>query len=333
MKKLAAEKVEGQTMAIICRLFGKSWQAYYQHGDTLERQLKTEEIIVQFILEIRQLDPGIGGEKLQLIYQRRFGKDYEYMVGRTKMEAIISKYGPNVRKRIRKPRTTDSSHGLPTWPNLIKELIPVRKNQVWVTDITYIPIWLDYEKGTYIFCYLTLITDYYTKEIIGWSVGDSLETKYCIESLEMALDRLAEEDTVDLILHSDRGTQFVSYAYTSILLGVEGIRISMTENSDPKDNAVAERENGIMKNELLKDFAFRSIEEVRKAVRRAVEFNNNERPHLSLDNMTPAEAAKQTGRLKKRWRSYREEWLDSLQVKPGATTLEQQTLDLVEQAR
>ena len=90
---------------------------------------------------------------------------------------------------------------------------------------------------------------------------------------------------------------------------------------------------GIMKNELLKDFAFRSIEEVRKAVRRAVEFYNNERPHLSLDNMTPAEAAMQTGRLKKRWRSYREEWLDSLQVKPGATTLEQQTLDLVEQAR
>lgn len=333
MKRLAAERVKGLTMAILCDLFGKSWQAYYKHGNTLEKQLKTEQIVLEFVREIRAIDPGIGGEKIHLIYLRRFGRDYDYMVGRTKMESILSKYGLNIRKRIRKPRTTDSSHGLPTWPNLIKDIIPVRKNQIWVTDITYIPIWIDYDKGEYIFCYLTLITDYYTKEIVGWCVGDSLEAKYCIESLTMALERLVGEPEVDLILHSDRGTQFVSYAYTSVVLGTEGIRISMTECGDPKDNAVAERANGIVKNELLKDFAFRSIGEVIKAVRRAVEFYNNERPHLSLDNMTPAQAAKRSGRIQKRWRSYREEWLDSLAVHVGATTLTQQTLDLVEQAQ
>lgn len=151
-------------MGLLCRLFGKSWQAYYQHRDTLSKQLLTEEMVLQFIREIREHDPGIGGEKLHAMYLGRFGRDYEYMVGRDKMEMIIAENNLNVRKPRRKPRTTDSSHGLPTYPNLIKELIPTRKNQVWVTDITYIPIWISEDE--YIFCYLSIISDYYTKEII-----------------------------------------------------------------------------------------------------------------------------------------------------------------------
>ena len=97
-------------------------------------------MVVQFIREIRERDPGIGGAKLHAIYQSRFGCDYAYMVGRDKMERIIAKNSLNVRLPRRKPRTTDSSHGYPTYPNLVKSLIPTRKNQVWVTDITYIPI-------------------------------------------------------------------------------------------------------------------------------------------------------------------------------------------------
>ena len=140
MKKLAAEKVKGQTMGLLCRLFGKSWQAYYQHRDTLAKERMREEMVLQYVREVRSVDPGIGGEKLQIMYLRQFGKDYQYMVGRDKMEDILARNNLHVRMRRRRPRTTDSTHGLPTYPNLVKELIPERKNQVWVTDITYFPI-------------------------------------------------------------------------------------------------------------------------------------------------------------------------------------------------
>ena len=96
MKTLAAEKVKGQTMCLLCRLFGKSWQAYYQHQDTLGKQRLREEMVIQFIKDIRRLDPGIGGEKLHYMYRERFGADYEYMVGRDKMEAIRIKYEQNM---------------------------------------------------------------------------------------------------------------------------------------------------------------------------------------------------------------------------------------------
>ena len=260
---LAAEKVKGQTMCLLCRLFGKSWQAYYQHQDTLGKQRLKEEMVIQFVKDIRRLDPGIGGEKLHYMYRERFGADYKYMVGRDKMEAIIARNGLNVRLLRRRPRTTDSTHGLPTYPNLVKDLIPIRKNQVWVTDITYVPIWNP--DGTYTFCYLSMITDCYTKEIIAWYVGETMEAWCSVECLMMALEKLDTEEVINLIHHSDRGVQYVSAAYTSLLIDA-GIQISMTETGDPKDNAVAERQNNTVKNELLKDIKFHSIGEVRGSI-------------------------------------------------------------------
>ena len=314
-------------MRLLCRLFGKSWQAYYQHKDTLIKERLREEMVVQLVKEIRQVDPGIGGEKLHYMYRQRFGEDYEYMVGRDKMETIISANGLNVRISRKRPRTTDSSHGLPTYPNLVKELVPMRKNQLWVTDITYIPIWInEYE---YFFCYLSMITDYYTKEIIGWYVEESMEAWCSVECLMQALDAIVEEDEIDLIHHSDRGVQYVSAAYTSVLLEAR-IKISMTESGDPKDNAVAERQNNTIKNELLKDFKFHSVDEVKKAMGKAVEFYNNERPHMSLDNMTPRQAAQYRGKIKKKWTSYRERHLESLEVQEGCSTFAKQTLNVVE---
>ena len=316
-------------MSLLCRLFGKSWQAYYQHRDTLEKHLLTEEMVVQFIHEIREYDPGIGGEKLHTIYMSRFGADYEYMVGRDKMEAIIADNNLYVRKPRRKPRTTDSTHGLPTYPNLIKELIPTRKNQVWVTDITYIPIWTSDDE--YIFCYLSMISDYYTKEIIGWYVGETLEAWHSVECLLQAVETLGGEEPIDLIHHSDRGVQYVSAAYTSVLYEA-GIRISMTESGDPKDNAVAERLNNTIKNEMFKDIKFHSIDEVRAAMAKAVHFFNNERPHMSLDNMTPHQAASYKGKINKKWTSYREKYLENLEICEGSTTFASQTLNMIEHA-
>lgn len=285
---------------------------------------------VDYIREVRQLDPGISGEKIHFMYKRQFGKDYKYMVGRDKMEEIIARNNLYVRVRHKRPRTTDSTHGLPTFPNLIKELIPERKNQVWVTDITYIPIWIsDYE---YIFCYLSMITDYYTKEIIGWYVGETMEAWCSVECLMMALEQLVGLDAVDLIHHSDRGVQYVSAAYTSVLIEA-GVKISMTECGDPKENAVAERQNNTIKNEFLKDIRFHSIGEVRQAVRKAVEFYNNERPHMSLDNMTPRQAASYKGHISKKWTSYRENHLRNLEIQKGATNFAPQTLELIEELK
>jgi len=309
-------------MSLLCRLFGKSWQAYYQHRDTLEKQLLTEEMVLQFIHEIRKYDPGIGGSKLHDMYLKRFGSNYEYMVGRDKMEAIIADNNLYVRKPRRKPRTTDSTHGLPTYPNLIKDMLITRKNQVWVTDITYIPVWISDDE--YTFCYLSMISDYYTKEIIGWYVGETLEAWHSVECLLQAVETLAGEEPVNLIHHSDRGIQYISAAYTSVLYEA-GIRISMTESGDPKDNAVAERLNNTIKNEMFKDIKFHSIDEVRKAMVKAVDFFNNERPHMSLDNMTPRQATSFTGKIKKKWTSYREKYLYNLEMQEGVTNFVPQT--------
>ena len=280
-----------------------STQAYYKHGDSQMRKLADESFVVEFIHRIRQKDRGIGGGKLWQMYRREFGS--EHSVGYNRFYDIIEKHNLKVRKKRRRAKTTDSSHDLPLYPNLVKELIPTRPNQLWVSDITYMVIYLNAQTGDYGFCYLSLVTDYYTKEIVGWSVGDTLESKFAIEALNMALGRLDKSLVYDLIHHSDRGVQYASFAYTDILRA-NNIKISMTECGDPKENAVAERVNGIIKNELLMGMSFFSIDEVRAAVKSAIDFYNNERPHMSLDWRTPAEAALCTGELKKKWVSYKE---------------------------
>lgn len=210
-----------------------------------------------------------------------------------------------MRKRKRRTATTDSRHDLPVYPNLVKELSPTHPCQLMVSDISYIPLGINQESERYTFCYLSLVTDYYTKEIIGYSVGNTLEAKYPEQALEMALRHYKGKDLSDLIHHSDRGVQYASYAYTGRLKDCK-IRISMTESGNPKDNAVAERVNNTIKNELLKGMVFSRISEVKVAVKAAVEFYNHERPHWSLDGMTPSQAAGCEGELKKRWISYRD---------------------------
>lgn len=233
-------------------------------------------------------------------------------LGRDRFEDVVDKYGLKVRERIRKPRTTDSNHGLPLYPNLVKEYIPLAPNRLWVSDITYIVIWLDAEH--YVFCYLSLILDAYSKEIVGWSVGETLDTRYPLEALGMALERIAgiDKEQIDLIHHSDRGCQYASSKYIQ-KLQEHGIRISMTESGDPKDNAQAERINNTMKNELLKDKRFGTIEEVRAAVGAAVRFYNEERPHMSIDMLTPKQAAQQVGEINKCWVSKRENFIKDKQ--------------------
>lgn len=271
--------------------------------------LADEAFVVEFIKEIRRKDPGIGGGKLWSMYRKRFGTAHS--VGYNRFYDIIEKYDLKVRRRKRRAKTTDSTHALPLYPNIVKNLIPLHPCHVWVSDITYIPIRIINNADEYEFCYLSLLTDYYTKQILGWSIGNTLETKFPMEALRMALNSLGGVIPEGLIHHSDRGVQYASFEYTGLLKSM-GIRISMTESGDPKDNAVAERVNSTIKNELLMGMEFNCIDEVRKAVKVAVEFYNHERPHMSLDGMTPDEAALCEGEIKKRWHSFRENALKNL---------------------
>lgn len=275
---------------------------------------------MEYIRGVRRKDPGIGGLKLWHMYSRDFKGNNP--VGRDRFADIIDRNGLKIRRKIRRPRTTDSAHGLPTYPNIVKALVPSRPNQLWVSDMTYIPYWTD--ERNYVFCYLSMILDAYTEEIIGWSVGPTLDTMYPIEALRMALGRLKGNRDIDLIHHSDRGCQYASSEYIRQLKD-RHIRISMTECGDPKDNAQAERINNTMKNELLKDMRFTSIDEVRLAVRSAVDFYNTERPHMSVDMMTPAQAACCEGELNRRWISHR---INAIKEKERASGITENCLPL-----
>ena len=237
----------------MCRLLGVTKQAYYKHGDSDMVKIAQEAFVVEFIKDIRKKDPGIGGNKLWIMYQKQFGASRS--VGYNRFYDIVEKYNLKVRKVKRRVKTTDSTHDLPLYPNIVKDLLPTRPCQLVVSDITYIPYFLDPESGEYKFCYLALITDYYTKEIVGYSVAPTLEAIYAIEALKMALKHYDGHDLSQLIHHSDRGVQYASFAYTDLLKKYD-IKISMTESGNPKDNAVAERVNSTIKNELLKGMSF-----------------------------------------------------------------------------
>ena len=302
-------------------MFGVSKQAYYQHDESkVLLRAAQEAFVLEYIRAIREKDPGLGGSKLWYMYRRDF--EGNNPVGRDRFADIVDRHNLKVRLRVRKPRTTDSTHGLPTYPNIVKDFIPTAPNQLWVSDITYITIWVD--AYHYIHCFLSLILDAYTEEIVGWSVGPTLSTQYPVEALRMALKRIEGAESVSLIHHSDRGCQYASSEYIQLLKD-HNIRISMTETGDPKDNAQAERINNTMKNELLKGMKFSCIEEVIAAVYRAVDFYNNERPHMSINMMAPAQAAFCEGAIEKMWFSYREK---AIREKQSVLEIPENTLPL-----
>ncbi len=289
----------GYSVTGLCRLFGVSKQAYYKYkGDYLSK-LVDQRFIREYVLSIRDDSPGIGGEKLWHMYKNYFGSVHS--VGRDCFMRILRKENLLLRKPRRSTRTTDSRHNLPVYPNLVKDLLLSHSNQVWVSDITYIRL----NSGS--FCFLSLITDAYTHEIIGHHVGESLEAVHSIEALKFACKRLGKERPARLIHHSDRGVQYACMSYIEILKD-KGIQISMTENGNPKENAIAERINGILKGEFLNHYRFNNIGDVRNKVNRAVEFYNTKRPHRSIDMNTPVEAGNMTGNIPKRWISYKDKY-------------------------
>lgn len=249
-------------------------------------------MIVEYVEDIRENDHQIGGEKLWIMFLNDFDK--RYLIGRDAFLKVLKQYNLMLKSPQKGCRTTDSTHGLPTYPNLIENLAIDRSNQVWVSDITYIRLLEN------IFCYLSLVTDARDHEIVGWHVGSTLGTIHTIEALRQACKKREALGLKGLIHHSDRGVQYASFMYVDELKK-QGIKISMTENGDPKENAIAERINGILKKEFLDKYEFETIEQVRQAVQEAVEFYNTKRPHRSLDMLTPQQAVGTSGVIKKRW--------------------------------
>ena len=292
-------------MTPLCALAGVTRQAFYKRDDDLLfRRLALEQFVVQFVLGVREKDPMIGKDSLWRMYRRRFSD--EYRIGRDAFRSIMHERGLNTRNVKRAPRTTDSRHNLPTYPNLVKSVIPTRPNQIWVSDITYIEMEDPTARLGYTFCFLTIVMDSYSKKILGWCVAPTLAAAYSIKALRMAIATLPEGFDETLVHHSDRGTQYASAGYIKVLTD-NHIIPSMTESGNPKDNAMAERINNTVKNELLHGKTFASISQVTKAVRDSVAFYNGERPHSSLDWHTPDEAHKMSGEMKRHWHSWRED--------------------------
>lgn len=285
----------------LCGLFGVSKQAYYKRlGSEQKHHATLESVAVSFVRRKRALAPRMGCKKLWVMFQKEYSG--QYSVGRDCFYNIMHSYRLSLPRKCNKVRTTDSRHKNPLAPNLIKELIPTAPHQIWVSDITYIPVILDGDKHEHY--YLSLIMDSYTKRIEGWHLSLGLETHGTLMALRDAVSRLDASELSGLIHHSDRGTQYTSKEYTDYLRKHQ-IRISMTESGNPKENAEAERLNNTIKNELLCNERFYSFDSMYRSIKRAVEFFNTERPHLSLNMMTPDEASRCTGEQTLLWTSRR----------------------------
>lgn len=221
-------------------------------------------------------------------------------IGRDRLFTILRDSGLLVKRRRCRCVTTDSRHWMRKWPNLIRDVVPMRPNEIWVSDITYIEILGPEGKQ---FMYLSLITDAYTHEIVGYALHDSLDTEGPLRALSMAMSLYGGDGLDRLIHHSDRGCQYCSQEYVSRLQS-HGILISMTENGDPYENAIAERVNGILKTEWLYHMDLRTPEQAQEEIDRIIHLYNQVRPHESVENLTPAQARESASTPRKLWKNY-----------------------------
>lgn len=276
-------------------MFGKSRQAFHQMETRRVRESVNEELVVLYVKEIRSTQPRIGTRKLLSMLSEVFTSN-NIKLGRDKLFRVLKNNDLLVKRRRRFARTTNSNHGFKRYPNLIEDYIPCGPEQICVCDITY----LETEGG---FVYLSLVTDQYSKKIMGYYVHDTLERYGPLKALEMALKNRVHMD-VKLIHHSDQGIQYCCKDYIEFL-EYNQIIISMSSKGNPYENAVAERVNGILKAEFYLDRTFKSIAQVNSVLKEVIPVYNTKRPHASNDYLTPEQAHMQVGVLKKRWKNYK----------------------------
>jgi putative transposase len=274
-----------------CKLFGKSRQAYYEQKNAPQDKGFEEALVMKLVKEIRVDLPRCGVDKMHYMLQESF-IIHGLKIGRDKLYELVGKYGMLVRYRNRKAYTTNSFHHFKKYPNLIRKKILVQAGELWVSDITYL-------RTINGFSYLSIITDAYSHKIVGYKLHRTLQSEGAIDALIMASKDVKKTDK--LIHHSDRGIQYCCKEYVQMITHF-GIQLSMTENGDPYENAIAERVNGILKYEFDLRQTFPSHEHASKAVDQAIKMYNQKRIHDSCNRLTPVQAHEQKGVLKKLWK-------------------------------
>lgn len=283
-------------LAKLCSWFGVTRQAYYQNSWKAMDTSIEEELVIQQIKEIRKNHRRMGTRKL---YKKLTPcmQEHNIKLGRDALFNLVSANHLQVRRRKRKIQTTQSFHWLRKYPNLIRDFTPTTPNQLWVSDITY---WKIKEKQHF---YISFITDAFSHKIVGYQLAENLEAVESIKALKMALSALNPDLNFKLIYHSDRGIQYCSKDYVKLLQDYK-IQISMTENGDPLENAIAERINGIIKEEYLYDYQVDNIREAKELLSQVVELYNTDRPHMSIGNLTPNQIQQNPIKTEKLWKNY-----------------------------
>jgi len=264
------------TIDAICNGFSLKRDAYYKYQKRYVTRKKVEKTVVRLVNNSRRTLPREGTRKLMKSLKNDFYKN-DLKIGRDQLFRILRENGLLIRRKKYSSRTTNSHHRFYKYGNIIKDMIINRPNQVWAADITYIRT----IKG---FCYLALITDMHSRKIVGFDLSDSLELSGCIRALKKALYH--NKGLENLTHHSDRGIQYCSNIYTNELKKKK-IAISMTEENHCYENALAERVNGILKDEFYLDQTFAGAAQAKRATKNAIKLYNNKRLHLSLDYKTP----------------------------------------------
>ena len=260
----------------VCACFDLKRDAWYKYQKRQNNREMVAKKVLDLVKEERKDQPRVGTRKLYEALEFTF-RASEIKVGRDKLFDILREYDMLVKRKKASCKTTNSYHRFHKYKNLVKDIKVISPNQVWVSDITYIRT----IKG---FCYLALITDMYSRKIVGYDISDTLELAGCLRALKRALRQA--RPAAGLVHHSDRGIQYCSNQYVDELKKHK-IQISMTEENLCYENALAERVNGILKDEFYLDQCFFSTYHACKATKNAVEIYNNKRLHLSLGYKTP----------------------------------------------
>jgi putative transposase len=263
-------------MATLCEKTGMSRQNYYKGQSRRTRRAVDADLIAELVRAERAVQPRLGGKKLHRLLKPELEKA-GVRIGRDRFFEVLGERGLLLEALPKAPRTTNSRHSLPVFRNLLADMELSGPNQAWVSDITYIRT----DEG---FLYLSLITDAWSRKIVGYHGGDTLETEGCLRALEKAANDLGDALPVH---HSDRGSQYCSHLYTGKLRAY-GLGISMTEEMHCYENAKAERVNGILKQEYFLGGCFRTKPQAIAAIEQAVWLYNTRRPHLALNYETPA---------------------------------------------
>jgi putative transposase len=272
------------SLEALCALIGVSRQAYYQGRARQWKRDARDAQALEAVRELRAELPRMGTRKL---YHEREACFRALHLGRDGLFALLRREGMLVERRRRYVRTTDSRHGFALAPNLLQDVDtgaprrPTRPNEVFVSDITYI----ETLEG---FRYAALLTDAYSRKIVGYDLSTSLSVEGSMRALNQALYQTTKAERKGLIHHSDRGVQYCCRTYRERLQQA-GVRVSMSATGNPYENALAERVNGILKMELGLDALFATGEQARRALKQAVRLYNECRPHLALGMKKPSQ--------------------------------------------